>query len=633
MLTKISSPLFQLSRWQKRLIMLTFDCLLLSSAIWAAFAIRLGSWWPGLSDGVWLLILAPMLTVPIFIKLGLYRAVVRYISGQAMIAVLKGVTLSTIFLAIIAYIADFQGVPRSVLIIYWFVASLLIGSSRYWMRLQYQRLHNKQYERVPVLIYGAGHSGTQLANALSASAEFQPVGFIDDDATLQKLTIHALKVYAPNKLEDLVVKLNIRKILLAMPSASTVRRREIIQALESLPVQVLTLPSMVDLVDGKISIAALREISIDDLLGREAVYPDEALLRANITAKVVMVTGAGGSIGSELCRQIIKLQPQALLLFEQSEFALYSIHQELSAAFETVLPLLGSVTDSIRLAEIMQHFNVQTIYHAAAYKHVPMVEHNVLEGIRNNILGTWRTALAAQQAQVETFVLISTDKAVRPTNTMGATKRCAELLLQALNRQYGTKPTCFTMVRFGNVLGSSGSVVPLFQEQIRKGGPITLTHQDIIRYFMTIPEASQLVIQAGAMGQGGDVFVLDMGEPVRIYDLAKRMIKLSGLDIKSTETPEGDIEIQTTGLRPGEKLYEELLIGDNVLPTQHSRILRAQEIELPFALLVEYIQQFESLIEQQQVESARNLLQTIVQEFKPQCAVVDWLCTKLPKVA
>lgn len=390
---------------------------------------------------------------------------------------------------------------------------------------------------------------------------------------------------------------------------------------------------MADLVDGKISIAALREISIDDLLGREPVQPDEVLLRANITAKVVMVTGAGGSIGSELCRQIIKLQPQALLLFEQSEFALYSIHQELSAAFETVLPLLGSVTDSIRLAEIMQHFNVQTIYHAAAYKHVPMVEHNVLEGIRNNILGTWRTALAAQQAQVETFVLISTDKAVRPTNTMGATKRCAELLLQALNRQYGTKPTCFTMVRFGNVLGSSGSVVPLFQEQIRKGGPITLTHQDIIRYFMTIPEASQLVIQAGAMGQGGDVFVLDMGEPVRIYDLAKRMIKLSGLDIKSTETPEGDIEIQTTGLRPGEKLYEELLIGDNVLPTRHSRILRAQEIELPLALLVEYIQQFESLIEQQQVESARNLLQTIVQEFKPQCAVVDWLCTKLPKVA
>jgi FlaA1/EpsC-like NDP-sugar epimerase len=281
----------------------------------------------------------------------------------------------------------------------------------------------------------------------------------------------------------------------------------------------------------------------------------------------------------------------------------------------------------------MQHFNVQTIYHAAAYKHVPMVEHNVLEGIRNNILGTWRTALAAQQAQVETFVLISTDKAVRPTNTMGATKRCAELLLQALNRQYGIKPTRFTMVRFGNVLGSSGSVVPLFQEQIRKGGAITLTHQDIIRYFMTIPEASQLVIQAGAMGQGGDVFVLDMGEPVRIYDLAKRMIKLSGLDIKSTETPEGDIEIQTTGLRPGEKLYEELLIGDNVLPTQHSRILRAQEIELPFALLVEYIQQFESLIEQQQIEAARNLLQTIVQEFKPQCAVVDLLYAKLPKVA
>ncbi|WGZ91687.1 MAG: nucleoside-diphosphate sugar epimerase/dehydratase [Candidatus Thiocaldithrix dubininis] len=633
MFTKISSSLFEINRWQKRLIMLTCDFILLAFAVWAAFAIRLGSWSPPLNDGIWLLILAPTLTIPIFVKVGLYRAVVRYIGGQAMIAVLKGVTLSTVLLTSIAYAADLQGVPRSVFIIYWFVAFLLIGSSRYWIRLQFQHLHNKQYERTPVLIYGAGHSGTQLANALSASAEFQPMGFVDDDLHLQKLSIQALKVYSPKQLPELVVKFGIKKILLAIPSASIARRREIIQSLESLPVQVLTLPSMADLVDGKISITALREISIDDLLGREAVNPDAALLRANITYKVVMVTGAGGSIGSEICRQIVMLEPQALLLFEQSEFALYNIHQELSASFDKVLPLLGSVTDSIRLIEIMQHFNVQTIYHAAAYKHVPMVEHNVLEGIRNNILGTWRTALAAQQAKVETFVLISTDKAVRPTNTMGATKRCAELLLQALHRTYSDAPTRFTMVRFGNVLGSSGSVVPLFQEQIRKGGPITLTHQDIIRYFMTIPEAAQLVIQAGAMGQGGDVFVLDMGEPVRIYDLAKRMIKLSGLQLKDHPHVEGDIEIQITGLRPGEKLYEELLIGDNVLPTQHTRILRAQETELPLVTLMAYIQQFEALIAQQNAEQARQLLQSIVQEFKPQCEVVDLLYAKLPKVA
>jgi FlaA1/EpsC-like NDP-sugar epimerase len=633
MLIKLSSPLFQLPRWQKRGVMLCFDALLLAFAVWAAFAIRLSSWQPPLGDGERLLFIAPIITIPIFIRLGLYRAVVRYISAQAMLAVLKGVTFSACLVAAIAYFADFQHIPRSVYIIYWLLAVILVGSSRYWVRLQFQQLHNRRYSRTPVLIYGAGHSGTQLANALTASVEFQPLGFIDDNPELQKLSIQGLKVYAPKQLATLIDKLAIEKILLAMPSVALTRRQAIIQSLETLPVHVLTLPSITALVDGTVSVAALRDISIDDLLGRESVSPNESLLRANITDKVVMVTGAGGSIGSELCRQITQLAPRQLILFEQSEFALYQIHQELSVNFENVAPLLGSVTDSTRLIEVMQYFRVQTIYHAAAYKHVPMVEHNVLEGIRNNVLGTWHTALAAQQTNVETFVLISTDKAVRPTNTMGATKRCAELLLQALNRHYGVKPTRFTMVRFGNVLGSSGSVVPLFQEQIRKGGPITLTHQDIIRYFMTIPEAAQLVIQAGAMGQGGDVFVLDMGEPVRIYDLAKRMIKLSGLELSNLENPQGDIEIQITGLRPGEKLYEELLIGDNVLPTSHTRILRAQESEVPLHLLSEYIQQFESLIAKSDAAKARELLQKVVTEFKPQCAVVDLLCAKLPKVA
>jgi FlaA1/EpsC-like NDP-sugar epimerase len=624
MLTKLSKPLFQLPRWQKRLIMLALDCVLLPFAIWAAFALRLSTWTPDLNDGVWLLFLAPFFAIPIFVQLGLYRAVIRYITGQAMLAVLHGVTLSAAALAIISMVIDLHGIPRSIYIIYWGTAFLLIGGSRYVMRRQFQRLHNRQHDRTRIIIYGAGNSGMQLATALSSSPEFRPVALVDDNPALHKATLQGLKVYAPNDLPNLVESLDVGQVLLAIPSASHARRKEILQILEPLPVQVRTLPSITDLVDGNVTLGDIREISIEDLLGRDPVPPDTQLLQANITDKIVMVTGAGGSIGSELCRQIAKLSPSQLLLFEQSEFALYTIDQELRTETHCpVIPLLGSVTDSGRVQQILRTFGVQTIYHAAAYKHVPMVEHNVLEGIRNNVLGTWRTAQAAQQCGVETFVLISTDKAVRPTNTMGATKRCAELLLQALAEK--SKNTRFTMVRFGNVLGSSGSVVPLFREQIRQGGPITLTHADIIRYFMTIPEAAQLVIQAGAMGEGGDVFVLDMGEPVRIYDLAKRMIKLSGLQLRDEQHPDGDIEIHVTGLRPGEKLYEELLIGDNVLPTHHSRIMRAQEQQLPLAVLENYIQQFEELIDAQNPAAARAVLQQAVQEFKPQCDVVDSL--------
>lgn len=624
MLTKLSKPLFQLPRWQKRLIMLALDCVLLPFAIWAAFALRLSTWTPDLNDGVWLLFLAPFFAIPIFVQLGLYRAVIRYITGQAMLAVLHGVTLSAAALAIISMVIDLHGIPRSIYIIYWGTAFLLIGGSRYMMRRQFQRLHNRQHDRTRIIIYGAGNSGMQLATALSSSPEFRPVALVDDNPALHKATLQGLKVYAPSDLPNLVESLDVGQVLLAIPSASHARRKEILQILEPLPVQVRTLPSITDLVDGNVTLGDIREISIEDLLGRDPVPPDTQLLQANITDKIVMVTGAGGSIGSELCRQIAKLSPCQLLLFEQSEYALYTIDQELRTETHCpVIPLLGSVTDSGRVQQILRTFGVQTIYHAAAYKHVPMVEHNVLEGIRNNVLGTWRTAQAAQQCGVETFVLISTDKAVRPTNTMGATKRCAELLLQALAEK--SKNTRFTMVRFGNVLGSSGSVVPLFREQIRQGGPITLTHADIIRYFMTIPEAAQLVIQAGAMGEGGDVFVLDMGEPVRIYDLAARMIKLSGLQLRDEQHPDGDIEIRVTGLRPGEKLYEELLIGDNVLPTHHSRIMRAQEQQLPLAVLENYIQQFEELIDTQNPAAARAVLQQAVQEFKPQCDVVDSL--------
>ena len=624
MLTKLSKPLFQLPRWQKRFLLLTLDCLLIPFAIWASFALRYSTWTPPLNDGVWLFILAPLFAVPVFIRLGLYRAIIRYITGDAMIAVLHGVTLSTMALSLISTLIRLEGIPRSIYIIYWGTAFLLIGGSRYWMRRQFQRLHNRQYDRTRIIIYGAGNSGMQLATALSSSTEFRPVALIDDNPTLHKANIQGLKVHAPDELPSLVESLDVGQILLALPSASHARRKEILQTLEPLPVQVRTLPSITDLVDGNLTLGDIRDIPIEDLLGRDPIPPNTQLLQANITDKIVMVTGAGGSIGSELCRQIAKLSPSQLLLFEQSEFALYTIDQELRTETHCpVIPLLGSVTDSGRMQQILRTFGVQTIYHAAAYKHVPMVEHNVLEGIRNNVLGTWRTAQAAQQCGVETFVLISTDKAVRPTNTMGATKRCAELLLQALAEE--SKTTRFTMVRFGNVLGSSGSVVPLFCEQIRQGGPITLTHSEIIRYFMTIPEAAQLVIQAGAMGEGGDVFVLDMGEPVRIYDLAKRMIKLSGLQVRDEQHPEGDIEIRVTGLRPGEKLYEELLIGDNVLPTQHHRILRAQENQISLDALKSYVQQFEMLIAAQNPAAARSVLQQAVQEFKPQCEVVDSL--------
>ncbi|MBU0655933.1 MAG: polysaccharide biosynthesis protein [Gammaproteobacteria bacterium] len=627
MLTRISKPFFTLPRWQKRIALLTLDCVLLPFSVWAAFALRLGKWNPELNDGQLLLLLAPLFTIPIFLHFNLYRTVIRYITEHAIMAVLHGVTLSTLVLAAITTILGLEGIPRSVFIIYWGTAFLLVGGSRYWMRSQYHRLLERQHDRTRTIIYGAGNSGMQLVKVLANSPEYHVVALVDDNPSLHKATLQGLKVYPSTDLPAITTTLAVAQILLAIPSASNTRRREILQQLEPLPVQIRTLPSLNDLVDGKITLADIREISIDDLLGRDAVPPDNKLLHANITGKVVMVTGAGGSIGSELCRQIAKLAPQQLLLFEQSEYALYSIDQELSAdtAFP-VIPLLGSVTDTARLQQIMRTFVVQTIYHAAAYKHVPMVEHNVLEGIRNNIIGTWRTAQAARLCGVETFVLISTDKAVRPTNTMGATKRYAELSLQALASIPAVK-TRFTMVRFGNVLGSSGSVVPLFREQIRQGGPITLTHRDIIRYFMTIPEAAQLVIQAGAMGEGGDVFVLDMGEPVRIYDLAARMVKLSGLQVRDAQHPDGDIEIHITGLRPGEKLYEELLIGDNVLPTRHPRILRAQESKLPLNLLEGYIRRFELLVDTQDPDNARILLQQAVQEFKPQCPIVDVLHT------
>jgi FlaA1/EpsC-like NDP-sugar epimerase len=510
---------------------------------------------------------------------------------------------------------------------------LLVGATRalgrWWLTGSFS-LGSGDEARSKVVIYGAGDAGVQIAAALRSSPGLQPVAYIDDNKALQGSYIEGFRVYPFRKLSSLIDKQGVSEVLIAMPSVSRARRSQVIAMLEPYTVHVRTVPGLDDLASGKLKADDIREVGINDLLGRVPVEPDTDLLNANVNRKVVMVTGAGGSIGSELCRQIIRLDPAALILCERSEHDLYLIEKEMLDMTDKlypgkenrVTPILASILDQNRMEAVCQAFGVETIYHAAAYKHVPMVEKNPSEAVRNNVLGTYCLANAAIKTGIETFVLISTDKAVRPTSTMGATKRFAEMILQQLAKQKNTK-TRFTMVRFGNVLDSSGSVVPLFRKQIRDGGPVTVTDPRIIRYFMTIPEAAQLVIQAGAMGEGGDVFVLDMGEPVKIVDMAKRLIHLSGLQIKDEENPDGDIEIVYTGLRPGEKLYEELLIGENDQPTRHPLIMTANEESLPWKTLLGFIEQFESAIETNDVDKSRALLIESVKGFDPQCDVAD----------
>jgi FlaA1/EpsC-like NDP-sugar epimerase len=545
-----------------------------------------------------------------------------------------------------------QGVPRTIGLIQPIVVFVLVGVSRaaarVWLGNLYQ-LEIKKSSLPQVLIYGAGSAGRQLAAGMANSNEMRVVGFLDDDDRLHGHVLNGLNIYNPADLEEVASQKGITDVLLAMPSSSRERRNQILTLLSKIKLSVRTLPGLSDIASGKISLSNVRELDIDDLLGRESVKPNGLLLNRNTHNKTVLVTGAGGSIGSELCRQVIKTQPRRLLLLEMSEFALYQIHQEIQSALVLyedkpnealeIVPLLGSVCDEVRMHEIMDTWKPHTVYHAAAYKHVPLVEHNPAEGVRNNVWGTKVCAEAAVRNGVQNFVLISTDKAVRPTNIMGATKRLAEMVLQALNE---TKPsadsrtlttnnsptsikTCFSMVRFGNVLGSSGSVVPLFREQIKNGGPITLTHSDITRYFMTISEAAQLVIQAGAMGSGGDVFVLDMGEPVRIYDLASRIVELSGLTLRDELNPQGDIEIKVTGLRPGEKLFEELLIGDNPKPTQHPRILKAHEKFVPWEQLHGQLNSLNLALSVNDVPVIRSFLQQLVAGYQISGEVVDWV--------
>jgi FlaA1/EpsC-like NDP-sugar epimerase len=644
-ISRFVAPVLLLPRPFKRGLVLGVDAALCVLSVWLAFYLRLGVFVPLAGAMIWPVLASFVLGLPIFVTSGLYRAIFRYSGLPAMIAVARASLLYGLAFSAIFTFWGVEGVPRTIGFIQPVLLLMLVGASRAAARIWLGGLYHQQLRKAAtpqVLIYGAGNAGRQLASGMANSNEMRVVGFLDDDDRLHGHVLNGLPIHNPGHLADVLVNVAVTHVLLALPSVSRQRRNEILKSLSAHKVAVRTLPGLGDIATGKVSMSDVRDLEIDDLLGREPVEPNGLLLNLNTQNKTVLVTGAGGSIGSELCRQILKTKPSQLLLVEMSEFALYQIHQELYAFLAAeeitsleVVPLLASVCDEGRMLEIMDTWKPHTVYHAAAYKHVPLVEHNPAEAVRNNVWGTRVCAEAAMRNGVRNFVLISTDKAVRPTNIMGATKRLAEMVLQALAEQNQSAPslyvkelrgkTVFSMVRFGNVLGSSGSVVPLFREQIKNGGPITLTHTDITRYFMTIPEAAQLVIQAGAMGTGGDVFVLDMGEPVRIYDLASRIVELSGLKLKSPSDPQGDIEIKVTGLRPGEKLYEELLIGENSKATQHSRIMQAHEDFLPWLELQDKLLDIRLALETNNIPQIRNLLKGLVTGYQPEGEVVDWV--------
>ena len=585
-----------LAGWTRRskiYLQLAFDSVLIAFSFIAAMALRLESFaFLGRPQLLLTLGLTILVTLVVFRQLGLYRALVRFLTGRVLIAVGKGALVSAIILYAAGLLLN-VGLPRSVPIIYAVLVFLSVGGLRFVARHFFRSPDHVLKQ--PVIIYGAGEAGLQLLNSLFHGREYHPIALVDDDKALQNLTVGGLRVYGPDAIPRLAQQSGAKVVLLAIPSIGRRRRREIVATLEDLHLEIKTIPGISEIISGKAKISELRAVTPEDLLGRDPVAPDPELLGQDVRDKVVMVSGAGGSIGSELCRQLLAQGPKTLILYEMSEFALYAIEGELremqlvTDADTLIVPVLGSVQHPRRLETTIKAFGVQTIYHAAAYKHVPLVEENVIEGVRNNVFGTWEIASSARKHGVENFILISTDKAVRPTNVMGATKRIAELICQALAQESGS--TTYAMVRFGNVLGSSGSVIPRFSAQIEQGGPLTVTHRDITRYFMTIPEASQLVIQAGAMADGGDVFVLDMGEPVKILDLAISMVKLHGLTPYLVDHPDqvfpdkGDIAICITGLRKGEKLYEELLIGNSPSPTQHPRIMTASEVSLPMSRL------------------------------------------------
>lgn len=624
-------PVLAIPRPLKRLIVLGIDLGLCFFTVWLAFYLRLGEFVRLNGEGWPAAFVSPLIAIPIFIRFGMYRAIFRHIGWEALAAIVNATVIYGIAYATIFTILGIPGVPRTVGIIQPILLLFGVGVSRivgrYWLTGRY-REHLQRGSRQKVLIYGAGVSGRQLADAISQSRDMIVVGFLDDDVTLQGSSLGGKPVMSPGRMAEIVSGFGISEILLALPANARQRRNAVLNQIRKLGIAVRTLPALIDVARGTVTVTDLRPLDIDDLLGRDQVAPDRILLARNITGKVVMVTGAGGSIGSELCRQIITARPSTLLLVESNEFALYEIFHELTAAGENeggyqVLPLLGSVCDEARIRRILERWRPATFFHAAAYKHVPLVEHNVVEGVRNNVLGTWACARLASSFGVGHFVLVSTDKAVRPTNVMGASKRLAELGIQALA---STSPaTVFSLVRFGNVLGSSGSVVPLFRKQIAGGGPVTVTHPEITRYFMSIPEAAQLVIQASSMARGGEVFVLDMGEPIKVLDLAKRMIALSGLKLRTADEPEGDIEITFSGLRPGEKLYEELLIGNDPVETAHPRVMMASEEYLSLADYQSGLKRIDAALAKQDAGRVRQILGELVPDYQPADDLVDYL--------
>src|SRR5471032_578354 len=657
MINRLRTWLLKLPRHQKRLIQVLADVILVFLALWMAFLVRLGidEMVNPVKMHLWLFLAAPVVAIPLFIRFGMYRAVMRYFGNDALVAIIKAVSLSSLILGVVVYwYSNHQNVvPRSIIFNYWWLSMVMIGGLRLAMRqyflgdwfaaAQHVPFANRDDGLPKVAIYGAGAAGNQLVAALRMGRLMRPVAFIDDDESISNRVISGLQVYKPRHIQRMIDVTGAQEILLAIPSSTRGRRREILGYLEGFPLHVRSVPGFMDLASGRVKVDDIQEVDIADLLGRDSVPAQGDLLEHCIKGQSVLVTGAGGSIGSELCRQILELKPKTLLLFEHSEFNLYSILSELEQRITRkslpvkLLPILGSVRDPSKLLDVMKAWRVDTVYHAAAYKHVPIVEHNIAEGVLNNVIGTLNAAQAAVQAGASNFVLISTDKAVRPTNVMGSTKRLAELTLQALSREpapvlFGDKTnvsrvnkTRFTMVRFGNVLGSSGSVIPLFHKQIKSGGPLTVTHPKITRYFMTIPEAAQLVIQAGSMGQGGDVFVLDMGEPVKIVELAEKMIHLSGLSVRSDKNPQGDISIEFTGLRPGEKLYEELLIGDNVVATQHPMIMSANEDHLSWDVLKGKLTELLAAVDEDDYTRVRQLLRETVSGYSPEGEIVDWI--------
>ena len=619
-----------LSRTVKQMLMMLADSLMLALALWLSFALLGSDFFSTNQDVYPYIAVSNIASVVVFYRIGLYRAILLYMGLQSGFIVLQGVTISTVLLAAVSYVLVLpSGYDIATFPLYWMISLLFVGGSRFVAKVALQSLIQNFRPKEPVIIYGAGSSGMQLVAALQNGDQYLPVAFVDDSRGLIGSTVHGIRVYSPGALADLIANFSVRQILLAVPSATHAERKEILNRLEHLPVHVKTVPDLFDMVSGKVGVDEVRDIDIEDLLGRDIVPPNPKLMGACITGRSVLVTGAVGSIGSELCRQILFLKPSRLILLDSSEFGLYTVENELLETRTTIergeeialVALLGNVCNAPLMEHIMRRFAVETVYHVAAYKQVPMVESNIIEGVQNNIFGTLVSAQSAEKTGVRNFVLISTDKAVRPTNFMGATKRFAEQVLQAL--AYNQSTTCFSMARFGNVLGSSGSVVPLFRRQISLGGPVTVTHPEVTRYFMTVQEAAQLVIQAGSMATGGDVFVLDMHEPIKIIDLARKMVHLMGYDVKDENSYKGDIAIEYTGLRPGEKLFEELLIGESVTGTEHPKIMRAEEVALTWQELEVLLIELQQACKRMDLHAIREILMKAVDGFHPKEVASD----------